>query len=123
MKKNGFTLVEVIGVIIILTMLFIIIMPSVINSLKKSQDELSEATLAVIYAAADLYAEKKGLARVTDNVYCVSLNDIVHEGLLTSPIIDASTGDPIDLSSKVEITYTNNFFEFDMPTTCTPVIN
>ena len=39
MKNRGYTLIELLGVIIILALLTTLVFPSVINTIKKSNDE------------------------------------------------------------------------------------
>ena len=45
MKKNGFTLIEILGVITLLALLSVIVLMVVDNSLKNSKETLSQAQL------------------------------------------------------------------------------
>ena len=53
--NRGFTLVELLGVIIILSLLLLISLPSILNSVKRSSAKTDELTKELIYNATDLY--------------------------------------------------------------------
>lgn len=61
MKRNGFTLIEVLAVIIILGVVGLIVMPVVTNSLKESKDDLYEVQISNIREASKTWA--------ADNIY------------------------------------------------------
>ena len=56
MKKNGFTLIEIIAVIGILAMLLLIIVPSINNILSRSRENLNEEQQNEIISAARTWA-------------------------------------------------------------------
>ena len=56
MKNKGFTLIEVLGVIVILSMLVVIGVRSITNIVKKSKIELSELQIESIKASAKALA-------------------------------------------------------------------
>lgn len=61
MKENGFTLIEILAVIIILGVVGLIVMPVVTNSLKESKDDLYEVQISNIREASKTWA--------ADNIY------------------------------------------------------
>lgn len=65
-RNNGFTLVELLGVIIVLGVLALIIIPNVTNTLKKNEQELYEAQLVMIEESARGY--------ITENFFTIDLN-------------------------------------------------
>ena len=106
MKNKGFTLAEVLGVIIILGILVIVSFPPMLNQLKKSQNKLSDATLKILGTAAEQYMDNHATTYPAQKgkTYCFKLETLVNAGYLKSPILDASTGDKID--------ETTNFIKF-----------
>lgn len=56
MKKNGFTLIEVLAVIIILGVIGLIVMPVVTNSLKESKADLYKIQISNIKEAAKTWS-------------------------------------------------------------------
>lgn len=104
MKDNkGFTLAEVLGVIIILGLLIVVSFPPLLNQLKKSQKTLNDATLKIIGTAAEQYIDEHATEYpiVDTNVYCIGLNTLVTGGYIKSPIIDASTNEAINEETNV----------------------
>ena len=58
MKSKGFTLVEVLGVIMILSALVVIVFPGVINSVKNKSKDVDETTESLVLSAAKLYVSE-----------------------------------------------------------------
>ena len=109
MKKNGFTLVELLGVIIIIAALSLVVFPLVMNGFKKNKKEISAVTKTLIEEAATVYMNENPnmYEKVDGNVYCISLSQIVDSGNLSSPLNDTTTGNDIPLSNKVRVTIEN----------------
>ena len=105
MRKKGFTLTELLGVIVVLGILALLSFPPTINQIKRSKEGISEATSSLIYNAADLYIkdDPDTYPMKKDHVYCVTLQTLVDEHLLFEPLEDASTGKEIELTRVVEI--------------------
>ena len=99
MKKQGFTLVELLGVIVILGIIALISLPPILNQLNSSKKTINESTLKLIYSAGSLYLDERqyDYIRTPGNVFCVTLRELVADGKLESPVTDASTGKEIDL--------------------------
>ena len=107
MKKNGFTLIEILAVIIILGVVGLIVMPVVTSSLKESKDELYNVQISNIKEAAKTWA--------ADNIYTlpteINKSVIVTLGTLqTEGYIDAGIKNP----------KTNE--EFNVEETCVKVL-
>lgn len=76
MKKNGFTLVELIGTVLILALMMLIIIPVVSKSMKSGIEDADKKAKANIELAAQNY--------VADNGYspCISIDTLVNNGYL-----------------------------------------
>lgn len=127
MKRKGFTLVELIGVVVLLGLIAIVALPPILNQLNNSKNKLSAATLKVFSAATEEFVDEHGIDYpIKDgNVYCITLKTLVDYGKLKSPILDASSGDTIDeeaKSMKMTIISFNNY-TYDLVDTkdCTEV--
>ena len=57
MKNNGFTLVEVLAVIVILGILITVAVPNVINTSKNTRENMYQSKVDMIEKAAQLYAQ------------------------------------------------------------------
>ena len=88
MKNRGFTLVELLGVIIIVGLLSLIIFPNIISSFFDVSNKLDNATkLIVIEAAKDYYVNNRNNISKID--YCVTIANLQTEGLIAYDIKDS----------------------------------
>ena len=55
MKKNGFTMVELIAIIVIMACILLIVLPSINNTIKNSEEKEKQEALNSIYMAAENY--------------------------------------------------------------------
>lgn len=93
MKKNGFTLVELMAVLIILSVLGMIIIPIVENSINSGKNELYVAQLDSIKASLKKYAVSNinsKIKNVGDNIF-LSLYQLKIENYLALDIKDPRT--------------------------------
>lgn len=122
MNKKGFTLAELLGVIVLLGILVTVAFPPLLNQLNKSKDKLSDATLKVLGTAAEQYIDDHSSSYpIKDgNIYCIKLETLVNYNYLKSPIMDASTGEEIDEANnyiKFKIN-TFNDYDYELVTEC-----
>jgi len=122
MKKQGFTLVEVMGVITLLGLLSVLIVPTVINQIRNSKKEVDEVTQNIIFSATDLYLENKSskYPKINSNVYCIELQDLVDEGKLKEPIIDVN-GNVVELTKQIKITVKKGNYSYQITNSCTQI--
>lgn len=113
MKSNGFTLIEMIAVVMIIALISLISLPTLVNQLGERKNEISDMTLKMIYDAAELYMSDRQseYSKTAGNSYCVSLDTLVSNGNLSTPITDFKTGDEIPLTKYVK-TKINSYLEY-----------
>ena len=88
MNSKGFTLVELLGVIIIIALLSLVIFPNIISSFFEVSNKLDDATkLLVIEAAKDYYSLNRNNIEKLD--YCITVSTLQSEGLLSYDIKDS----------------------------------
>ena len=109
--KRGFTLVELLGVIIILTLLIILVFPSIVNSIRGFSKKTDKVTLDIIYDAANLYIQdhEKNFPKIDYAKYIVDLKDLINEDHLVSPITISESDDDITDKKCVQVSYNNGF--------------
>lgn len=106
--KRGFTLVELLGVIVILGIIAVIAFPSIINQITDARNNIEENTNTLIFDAAESYFEDYANLDSTSSgkYYCVTLETLVDEGLLNEPIKNAQTGKKYDVTkTSVRLKY------------------
>lgn len=110
-NKKGFTLIEVIVVIVIIVILSLILIPNVMLFINKNDINSCEKLITNIESSAKIYVSenKYNLGFDCSNTSkTITLQQLVEEGDLSSPIINPKTKEPIDLNKteiKVKVTY------------------
>jgi len=104
MNKKAFTLVELVACIIILGLISILALPPILNQIRGTREELEKTNEKVIFSAAELFLsdQQKFYPKINNNVYCLTLQDLVDRKLLNNPVVDAISGKELDLNSKIE---------------------
>ena len=113
MNNKGFTLVELLGVIIILTVIFLLY-PSVDNILEQSEEITEQKQINTILNATYDWSLKNAsyLPNEGENTY-VTLNELKLNGLIDGNLINPKTEEPFSNDLVISITsvdndYTNN---------------
>ena len=117
MKKNGFTLVELLAVIIIISLLVLIVLPNIFNSIENSNDNVDKLTKEMIYKAASLYVSnnEKEYPQNTGYTYCLPLSILIDEEYLSEDLKLSNKN--IKNAKEVEITY-NKGYNYDLVDEC-----
>ena len=104
-KKNGFTLVEILGVIVILGLLLILAFPSIIKQVKNTSQNIDKTTQELIFSSTKVFAEKNSneYPIFKGNVYCITIQTLIASGELIENLTDTKTGNKIDLSKVVKM--------------------
>lgn len=120
MKKNGFTLMELLGVIMILAVLAVIAFPPIITQIKKSKQEIKNSTKILITdSAKDYYEDNINNFEQTEGMtYCIDLSTLINQGYLNGKLKDEELNN-IDITKKVKMIYHNSKFNYDVVKTCT----
>lgn len=109
--KRGFTLVEIVGVIIILGIVVILAFPPLLKLVKSTESELDDATKNLVYTAAGQYINKYDYEKTNANVYCITFEDLVKENFLTK--------NNLDLNEYVKVEVSDNKFNYSITSECT----
>ena len=124
MKKNkGFTLVEVLGVIVLLSIVFLISYTTILNTIKKSQDQIDQHTLSLITTAAKDYVSdnQDDFPEVNNNVFCIDINTLIDNNYIDEDTITVQ-GNSI-LSKIVQVTYKkDNKSEYEVVSECSKIV-
>jgi len=106
--KKGFTLIELISVIILMALIMVTVIPTVINQVKEKENEISIASEKIIKLATLNYMSKNSnvYPKTYDpdsDGYCIKLETIVNAGELQSPLKDTASGNEIPLNIYMKI--------------------
>ena len=88
MKNRGYTLLELLGVIVILALLTTLVFPSVLNAIKKSSDQTDKLSMDLINNAVDLFISenKNDYPKINGNTYCIPLVELTKSDYLKTEI-------------------------------------
>ena len=113
MKKNGFTLVEVLVVIVIIAVLSTIISPIVINLLSKNRQEMYENQVRTLEEASKRWSvDHAGELSSDESSYCLSLDELSNEGYISGSDLKNPVNDE-DLVGSILITYNSVYQQYE----------
>jgi len=117
-NKRGFTLIELIGVIIIISLLVLIITPVINNVIINNKEKLYQQTLDNIVVSAKNWAsdsENKDLLPIdNNNCVVVTLAQLKSGGYVDLNVKDPRNGNALSNSIAVLITKHNNRYDYEI---------
>jgi len=111
MNKKGFTLVELLGVIILLGLIGLIATVSVSNVLKENKFKLCNIQMDSIIESSKIYAADNILSLGDETI--VTLTQLTNAGLFNEEIINPKTGEVIT-NLEVKITRVDNNLKYEI---------
>lgn len=116
LTKRGFTIIELLAVIIILGIIAVIVIPTVNNILISSSQKLYDITTGRIEnAAKDYMLEYKNdiVGLEINGVGFVYLNEMIEKGVIGGPVINPLTDEPFVATAGVLVTELANNYTFE----------
>lgn len=110
MKKKGFTMLELLAVIVLLGVVLMIIIPVTKNTIEKSKESLLEKQINKLLLAADKYAIDN-LNPLYDDYAKVTIDELISSGYIENK----ETIDPVTekkMTGCLVANYNNNQYEF-----------
>ena len=107
MKKHGFTLVEMLGILVVLSIIVVISVPAITSSLKKADQQRYNDWLDNLYIAAEEYVEshREDFYEVNAGATSyLSIKLLLDQGYLKDSVKDPETGKDITDVAIVKIT-------------------
>lgn len=95
-KKKGFTLAEILGVIVIIGLLLILIIPLLIKNIKKKEDVVQKLGNNLVIDAAGQYMGEHSKQYLNGGTYCILIKDLIDDGKLVSPVKDVVSGESLE---------------------------
>ena len=107
MKQNGFSLIELIGVVAILALIMVVTIPQFMSTMTKSNVKELESFAYDLETSAMTYVENEWRdfkieyqKYNKDGSYCLSLSSLIEKNYIKKTEIDPSTNAVIDANGK-----------------------
>lgn len=119
MKRKGFTLVELLGVITLLGLIIGLMFPPLLIQLKKASNSIDEATKSIIIVGASNFVEenKNYFPKINGKYYCIEFQELVNENKISKDLKD-SEGNKINLENFVKVTIIDNKYNYEITDEC-----
>lgn len=114
---KGFTLVELLGVLVLIATLTLLITFSIVNVVQKTNDTLDESTKKVLYSAAEKYIFDN--INVTSNgSYIVTIGDLISKDIISSNFLDSQQSNSLTVDSCIKVKFTNGSPNYELSNNC-----
>lgn len=108
MSKNGFTLVELLAVVVVLGLISLLTVPVVDRILRDNREKANDVNVDTILNAAYDYVQQNP-SNIPDNtdgaVTTFTLTDLINSGLIKSDITNPKTNAPYSGESTITVTF------------------
>ena len=91
MNKKGFTLVELIGVVVILGLIALVAFPSLLNQINNSNKQISDSQKDLIIAATKNYVEENKNEYANKNFFVVDVDVLAEKNYIDKKLIKSYT--------------------------------
>lgn len=99
--KKGFTLVELMAVILIIGLLCVFAIPAVVNQVGKKSEEVDQVTRDIIFAAAELYVNDQNI--VVPNCGDITIQTLIDGGYLDKSSTTYASGNEIPTNRIIKV--------------------
>ncbi len=119
MNKKGFTLVELLAVIILLSLLGIFTVSTILEKTNENKGTVDKVTEKIIKTAAQEYVNlnNEKFERKSGNVYCLEISKILSASDIDD--INANSKEKISLDNlNIKVTFLQGNYDLDVTSTC-----
>ena len=96
--KKGFTLIELMAVVVIISLVCLLTFPNIVNQIKKSKDVNKDNVEKVVISAAKKYVNDNIDKYNEEGDYCIAVQDLINNDYLKEDIVKDEENDITDYS-------------------------
>ena len=112
MNKKGFTLVELLAVIVIILLLITIIAPKVFNQLNSAGNVTQTEQIKSLINVAKIYVQKNNIDIDNNDYEIITIENIKNSGLINkNTVLDPKTKE--ELTGCIKVTNGNNKYIYE----------
>lgn len=119
MNKKGFTLVEVIGVLTLLTLVVLVAFPSILGAMNRTETQMNEATTTLLITNAKSYWNDNVIMK-NGTEYCVTVKKLIKQGYTKTPIstVDDDYEEQLENNYCVKANYNSSKWNYSLTNSC-----
>ena len=107
--KKGFTLIELMAVVVIISLVCLLTFPNIVNQIKKSKDANKDNVEKVVISAAKRYVNDNIDKYNEEGDYCISVQALIDNDYLKEDIVNTEDNDITDYSVSLKISNNYNY--------------
>lgn len=113
MNKKGFTLVELLGVLVLVAVILIVVVTPIVGQINSKKGEIDEATKMVLFSSATSYLDNYQTLypKGDGNVYYISLERMMNAGELSKEYID---GENLTKETAIKVTVEDGGYQYSI---------
>ena len=121
--KKGFTLTELLAVIIIIGVILLIALPRILGLISNESETISKTMEDVILRAGELYVHDNSdnFPEAEGNSYCVPFEKLIEKDYLTDSLTDPVSNEKISTDKFVKVTVKYGNYEYKITDICESV--
>lgn len=113
--RKGFTLIELMAVIVIISLVCLLTFPNIVNQIEKSKDANKDNIEEVVISSAKKYVNDNIDKYSEQRDYCISVEELVDNDYLKEDIVNDEENNLLDWYVKVNY---DNDFKYKMMNEC-----
>ncbi|MBQ2409532.1 MAG: type II secretion system protein [Bacilli bacterium] len=116
MNKKGFTLAELIGVVIILGLIVLLVVTPILSQIRNQSSKIDNLTKGLLFSTAENYIEQNPTKYIYDanKTYFLTLELLIEKGILEENILNKYNEDTLNKNSIIKVTNNENTFNYEL---------
>ena len=116
MNRKGFTLAELIGVVIVMGLIILVIVTPILSQIKKKSSSIDEVTKQLLISTTETYIDQNPNKYILDSnkTYYISVGLLIERGLLKKDYLNKYNNDVLSENTIIEVTNEGNSFEYEI---------
>ena len=102
MNNKGFTLVELIGIVVILSLMFLVTYPAILSLSKNEDDKQYDLMVKDLCLAGESYIYATGVQITINTTIEITISDLISYGNIDPNFKDVKTNSTIDSTKKIK---------------------
>lgn len=116
-NRRGFTLAELLGVIILMGIIAAAIAVPILTQINKTSSKLDKATEDLLYNNTGLYMNRYSntYKKINGHIYYITIEQLTRNGLLEDDFLDSYKTEVLSEDTQIKIVVTNNSYQYSIP--------